>query len=86
MGLLQSLSTGDAPLGKTVVDDKVRRKWDQAQTPFERLKATGKLSAERQQQLQTLYEQTNPWQLREEIYQQLAQLWEQSTASATQVA
>jgi hypothetical protein len=73
-------------VGKTVVDDKVRRKWDQAQTPFERLKATGKLSAERQQQLQTLYEQTNPWQLREEIYQQLAQLWEQSTASATQVA
>lgn len=73
-------------IGKTVVDDKVRRKWDQAQTPFERLKATGKLSAERQQQLQTLYEQTNPWQLREEIYQQLAQLWEQSTASATQVA
>ena len=71
---------------KTVIDDKVRRKWDQAQTPFERLKATGKLSAERQQQLQTLYEQTNPWQLREEIYQQLAQLWEQSTASATQVA
>jgi hypothetical protein len=73
-------------IGKTVVDDKVRRKWDQAQTPFERLKATGKLSAERQQQLQTLYEQTNPWQLREEIYQQLAQLWEQSTTSATQVA
>lgn len=73
-------------IGKTVVDDKVRRKWDQAQTPFERLKSTGKLSAERQQQLQTLYEQTNPWQLREEIYQQLAQLWEQSTASATQVA
>jgi hypothetical protein len=73
-------------IGKTVEDDKVRRKWDQAQTPFERLKATGKLSAERQQQLQTLYEQTNPWQLREEIYQQLAQLWEQSTASATQVA
>ena len=73
-------------IGKTVVDDKVRRKWDQAQTPFERLKATGKLSAERQQQLQTLSEQTNPWQLREEIYQQLAQLWQQSTASATQVA
>ena len=73
-------------IGKTVVDDKVRRKWDQAQTPFERLKATGKLSAERQQQLQTLHEQTNPWQLREEIYQQLAQLWQQSTASATQVA
>ena len=65
-------------IGKTVVDDKVRRKWDQAQTPFERLKSTGKLSAERQQHLQTLYEQTNPCQLREEIHGQLAQLWEQA--------
>ena len=71
---------------KTVVDDKVRRRWDQAQTPFERLKATGKLSAEQEQRLQTLYEQTNPRQLREEIYQRLAQLWEQSTSSDTQVA
>ncbi len=73
-------------IGKTVVDDKVRRTWDQAQTPFERLKATGKLSAEQQQRLQALYEQTNPRQLREEIYRGLAQLWEQRTASATEVA
>ncbi len=71
---------------KTAVGDKVRRKWDQACTPFERLKATGKLSAEQEQRLQTLYEQTNPQQLREEIYQRLAQLWSQSTPSATQVA
>ena len=72
--------------GKTVRDDKVRRTWDQAQTPYMRLKATGKLSAEREQQLQTLYEQTNPRHLREEIYRGLAQLWQQSTASDTQVA
>ena len=64
----------------------MRRKWDEAQTPFERLKATGKLSAQRQQQLQILYEQTNPRQLREEIYHCLAQLWEHSLSSATQVA
>jgi hypothetical protein len=73
-------------IGKTVVADKVQRKWDQAQTPFERLKATGKLSAEQQQRLQALYEQTNPRHLREMIYRGLAQLWEQSTASATEVA
>jgi len=71
---------------KTVVGDKMRRKWDQARTPFERLKATGKLSAQQEQRLQTLYEQTNPRNLREEIYQRLAQLWSQSMASATEVA
>ena len=71
---------------KTAVGDKVRRKWDQACTPFERLKATGKLSTEQEQRLQTLYEQTNPRHLREEIYQGLAQLWSQSMASATEVA
>jgi hypothetical protein len=73
-------------IGKTVVDDKVRRKWDQAQTPFERLKATGQLSAEQQQKLQALYAQTNPRHLREEIHRGLAQLWQESTASATEVA
>jgi hypothetical protein len=71
---------------KTAVGEKVHRKWDQARTPFERLKATGKLSAEQEQRLQTLYEQTNPRRLREEIYQGLAQLWSHSMASATEVA
>ncbi len=71
---------------KTAVGDKVRRKWDQARTPFERLKATGKLSAQQEQRLQRLYDQTNPRHLREEIYQHLAQLWSQSLASATEVA
>ena len=71
---------------KTVVGDKVHRKWDQARTPFERLKATGKLSAQQEQRLQTLYEQTNPRNLHEAIYQGLAQLWSQSMASATEVA
>jgi len=71
---------------KIAVGDRVRRKWDEAQTPFERMKASGKLKEERQVQLQALYEQTNPKQLREEIYQGLAHLWEQSQATTTQVA
>ncbi len=71
---------------KTAIGDKVHRRWDQACTPFERLKATGKLSAQQEQRLQTLYEQTNPQQLREEIYHRLAQLWSQSMASTTEVA
>jgi hypothetical protein len=61
---------------KTVEGDKVRRKWDQAQTPYQRLLATGVLSQEQQQRLQTLYEQTNPLLLRDEIYAGLDALWE----------
>jgi hypothetical protein len=71
---------------KIVAGDKVRRKWDTAQTPFERLKATGHLSAERQQHLQALYEQTNPRQLRDEIQRLLTLLWEQATQSASPAA
>jgi hypothetical protein len=61
---------------KVVEGDKVRRKWDQAQTPYQRLLASGVLSQEQQQRLQTLYEQTNPLQVRNEIYAGLAALWE----------
>lgn len=61
---------------KTVEGDKVRRKWDQAQTPYQRLLATGVLSQEQQERLNELYEQTNPWLLRKEIYTSLTALWE----------
>ena len=61
---------------KIVEGDKVRRKWDEAQTPYQRLLATGVLSQEQQERLQTLYEQTNPLRLREEIYAGLAVLWD----------
>jgi hypothetical protein len=61
---------------KLVDQDKVRRKWDQAQTPYQRLLATGVLSQEQQARLQALYEQTNPLLLRDEIYAGLDALWE----------
>ncbi len=61
---------------KMVEGDKVRRKWDQAQTPYQRLVATGVLSQEQQAHLQALYEQTNPLLLRDEIYAGLDALWE----------
>jgi len=62
---------------KTMEGDKVHRTWDGAQTPYERLLATGVLSQEQAQRLQALYEQTNPWQLRQDIYAGFHQLWEQ---------
>ncbi len=61
---------------KIVEGDTVRRKWDEAQTPYQRLLATGVLSQEQQERLHTLYEQTNPLWLREEIYTGLAALWD----------
>jgi hypothetical protein len=63
--------------------ESVRRKWDQAQTPFERLKATRTLAAAQQERLQALYERTNPLALRQEIYQRLAALWDASLASSS---
>jgi hypothetical protein len=65
---------------KTVEGDKVRRKWDEAQTPSQRLLATRVLSQEQQERLQALYEQTNPLLLRKEIYAGLAALWDGALA------
>jgi len=65
--------------------DKVIRHWDQAQTPYQRLLATGALGDEQMLRLQTLYEQTNPMTLRKEIYHLLATLW-QLPQAATSVA
>src|SRR5438309_6936904 len=65
---------------KIVEGDKVRRKWDEAQTPYQRLLVTGVLSQEQQERLHALYEQTNPLRLREEIYTGLTLLWDAALA------
>lgn len=67
---------------KQVQADGVVRKWDQAQTPYQRVLATGKVSPERQAHLQALYEQTNPIRLRQDIYRGLAALWDQCVPRA----
>jgi hypothetical protein len=61
---------------KIVGADEIQRKWDTAQTPYQRLRASGTLTAEQQTRLQALYEQTNPLRLREEIARALDALWE----------
>ena len=50
---------------------RFRRRYGPAQTPFQRLCATGVLSQAQQDALQRLYDQTNPRHLRQEIYRQL---------------
>ena len=66
---------------KQVHSDGIVRQWDRAQTPYQRLVASGTLRAEQQARLQMLYEQTNPLRLREEIYQGLAALWDSRPAA-----
>lgn len=53
---------------------RIQRHFDQAQTPFDRLCACGVLAAEPQAALIRLREQTNPRQLRMEIYDWIEQL------------
>lgn len=71
---------------KQMVGDKVVRKWDAAQTPYERLLASGVLKSEQQARLQHLYEQTNPLQLRKSLYRQLEAIWQSALATASSVA
>ncbi len=69
-----------------MIGDRVRRKWDAAMTPYERLLASGVLSAEQQTRLQQLYEQTNPLQLREALYRQLQAIWQSAVAPPSSAA
>ena len=47
---------------------RIKRRFDQARTPFERLCQTNVISEEQKEQLRTLRDQVNPRQLRQEIY------------------
>ena len=54
---------------------RVKRRYDQAQSPFDRLCATNAISNQDRQRLQDLRNQTNPRQLRREIYDLLDYLF-----------
>jgi hypothetical protein len=60
----------------------IRRRFDQARTPFDRLCATGTLTPEVRKRLEQLREQTNPRRLRHEIHQQIRALLNLPNASA----
>ena len=70
-------------VSKEVADGKLRRQWDQAQTPYQRLLASGLLSPEQETRLARLYAQTNPRHLRETIYQALERLWQKPQVQQT---
>ena len=54
---------------------RIKRRYDQAQSPFDRLCNTNAISDEDRQRLQALRDQTNPRQLRHEIYDLLDYLF-----------
>ena len=60
---------------KTRHGARVRRWHDRAQTPFQRLCASGVLAPEARRPLEELFAQLNPLQLRREIDAGLARLW-----------
>jgi hypothetical protein len=64
---------------------RIKRRFDQAQTPFDRLLATDKLDESQIQPFQALRDQTNPRQLRQDIYALLDQLFAIPCAEAGSV-
>jgi len=61
-------------IGKDMVAGKMKRRWDRARTPYQRLMDSGALSQEQRSRLEGLYERTNPRQLRRDIYRALGKL------------
>jgi hypothetical protein len=61
-------------VGKEVVDGKLRRRHDKAQTPYQRLLVSDVLDPKQKETLATLYTRTNPRHLRQTIYQAVEKL------------
>ena len=61
---------------------RLQRRFDTAQTPFDRLCATNAIAPQERQRLEQLRDQTNPRQLRQEIYSLLDKLFETPGAIA----
>lgn len=64
------------------VGPRVRRVYDRAQTPYQRLCATGVLKPEARGALDQLYHSLNPLQLRRQVDAALARLWALATPAS----
>ena len=62
-------------IGKERVGAKVKKRYDQAQTPYQRLLATDALDDAQRRSLAELYARLNPVKLRADIDQALEDLW-----------
>ena len=71
---------------KTFQGPRVRRRWDRAQTPYQRLAATPALPLAARARLDTQYQTTNPRALRREIYARVEALLLPGPAATTEPA
>lgn len=71
---------------KEIVENRIKRKWDEAQTPYQRVLAKGVLRSEQETKLAALYDQTNPRQLRRVIYQTIDRLWDKPKGAPDQIS
>ncbi|MBI3973190.1 MAG: DDE-type integrase/transposase/recombinase [Chloroflexi bacterium] len=62
-------------IGKERVGNRVRKRYDTAQTPYQRLLAAGVLTADVVAKLRWEYESLNPVRLRRQLDEALARLW-----------
>lgn len=67
---------------KEVIAGRLQRRWDRAQTPYQRLLASGILTPDQAARLAAIYAATNPRQLRGAIYHALERLWSRPPATA----
>lgn len=63
-------------LSKERIGGRVKRKYDIPRTPYQRLIESGQISAEREAELKSLYQNLNPAQLKRDIEIKLAKLWQ----------
>jgi len=63
---------------------RIKRRYEDAKTPFDRISATNKLDPVERRRLEQLCQDTNPHKLRSEIYQLLDQLHRLPNASENQ--
>lgn len=63
-------------VGKEIRNGHLHRKWDRAQTPYQRLLASHILSSSQEFRLANLYAKTNPLELKQSIYDSIAKLRE----------
>ncbi len=57
--------------------DRIKRTWDQARTPYQRVLEARVLSEEQRAMLLALHASTNPLRLRREIHQTIERLWDE---------
>jgi hypothetical protein len=67
-------------VAKEIEGNRIKRKWDEAQSPYQRLVSSGLLAKAAQSRLALLYAQTNPRQLRSSIYKAIEGLRDQRQA------